>query len=62
MPCYDVVNLVTLTKPNLIHEMPCGYGTLRTTAVRILPKSPAELRRSLKVLLICQLLQNFSIL
>jgi hypothetical protein len=35
MPYYDVANLVTLTKTNLIHEMPCGYGTLRTTAVRI---------------------------
>ena len=35
MPYYDVVNGVTLTKPYLIHEMPCGYGTLRTTGVRI---------------------------
>ena len=34
MPYYDVANLVTLTKTNLIHEMPCGYGILRTTAVR----------------------------
>ena len=35
MPYYDIANLVTLTETNLIHEMPCGYGTLRTTAVRI---------------------------
>ena len=35
MPYYDVANLVTVTKTNLIHEMHCGYGTLRTTAVRI---------------------------
>jgi len=35
MPYYDVVNLVTVTKPNLIHKMPCGYGTLGTIAVRI---------------------------
>jgi hypothetical protein len=35
MQYYDVANLVTVTKMNLIHEMPCGYGTLRSTAVRI---------------------------
>jgi len=34
MPYYNVANLVTLTKMNQIHEKPCGYGTLRTTAVR----------------------------
>ena len=34
MAYYDVANRVTQTKTNLIHEMPCGYGTLRTTAVR----------------------------
>ena len=26
---------MTLTKTTLIHEMPCGYGTLKPTAVRI---------------------------
>jgi hypothetical protein len=35
MPYYDVADLVSPTKTNLIHEMPCGYGNLRTTAVRI---------------------------
>jgi len=35
MPYNDVVNLVTVTKTNMIDEMPCGYGTLRTTGVRI---------------------------
>jgi len=35
MPYYDVGNLVTVTKTNMIDEMPCGYGTLRTTGVRI---------------------------
>jgi hypothetical protein len=35
MPYYDVANLVTVTKTNLIHKMPCGYGTLRTTTERI---------------------------
>jgi len=35
MPYYDVVNLVTVTKTNMIDEMPCGYGTLKTTGVRI---------------------------
>jgi len=35
MPYYDVVKLVTVTKMNIIDEMPCGYGSVRTTAVRI---------------------------
>jgi len=35
MPYYDVANLVTVTKTNMIDEMPCDYGTLRTTGVRI---------------------------
>jgi hypothetical protein len=35
MPYYDAANLVTVTKMNLIYEMPCGYGTLRTTTWRI---------------------------
>jgi len=35
MPHYDVANLLTVTKKNLIDEMPCGCGTLRTTGVRI---------------------------
>jgi len=35
MPYHDVVNLVTITKTNMIDEMPCGYITLRTTGVRI---------------------------
>jgi len=61
-PYHNVANLVTVTKMNMIDEMPSGYGTLRTTAVRIwhpvscraaqrsqlLSKSPADLRRGLK--------------
>jgi len=61
MPYYDVANLVTITKTNMIDEMPCGYGTLRTTATgirhqvsrraaqrsQLLSKSPADLRRGL---------------
>jgi len=35
MPYYDVANLVTKTKMNMINEMPCGCDTLWTTAVRI---------------------------
>jgi len=35
MAYYDVANLATVTKTNIIDEMPCGYGTLRTTGVRI---------------------------
>jgi len=33
MPYHDVANVVTVTKTNMINEMPCGWGTLRTTAV-----------------------------
>jgi len=32
---YEVANLVTETEKNMIDEMACGNGTLRTTAVRI---------------------------
>ena len=35
MADYEVANLLTVTKTNMIDEMPRGYGTLRTTAVRI---------------------------
>jgi len=35
MPDWDVASLVTVTKTKIIDEMPCGYGTLRTTGVRI---------------------------
>jgi len=60
MPYYDVANLVSVTKMNMIDEMPCGYGTLRTTTTvrvwyivshratqrfQLLSKSPADLDR-----------------
>jgi len=32
MPDYDVVNDVTVTKINMINELPGGCGTLRATA------------------------------
>jgi hypothetical protein len=35
MPYYDEVNHVTGTNTNMIDEMPCGYGTVTTTGVRI---------------------------
>jgi hypothetical protein len=35
MPYYEVANLATVTKTNVIDQMPCAYGTLRTTALRI---------------------------
>jgi hypothetical protein len=35
MPYYNVANLVTVTKTNMIDEMPCGFGTFRNTGVRI---------------------------
>ena len=61
MPYYEVANLVTITKMNMIDEMACAYGMLRTTSVKIphqvshqgaqwsplLLKSPTDLRRGL---------------
>jgi len=35
MQYYDVANLVTVTKTNMIDKIPCGCGMLRTTGVRI---------------------------
>jgi hypothetical protein len=35
MPYYDVANLVTVTKTNMINDMPYGSRTLRTTAVKV---------------------------
>jgi hypothetical protein len=35
MPYYDIANLVTVTKTNMINEMHCGYGMLATTGVGI---------------------------
>jgi hypothetical protein len=35
MPYYDVVNLVTVTKTEMIYEMPYSYGTIRSAGVRI---------------------------
>jgi hypothetical protein len=52
MPYYDVANLVTATKTNMIDEMPCGYGTLRTTGVRIrhqVSRRPAQVSAAPKV-------------
>ena len=34
MQIYNKVNPVTITQTNIINEVPCGCGTLRTTAVR----------------------------
>jgi hypothetical protein len=56
MPHYDVVNLVTVTKTNMIDEMACGYGTISTAVVRIWHQvSCRAAQRS-------QLLQNLTIL
>jgi len=35
IPHHYVGNVVTVTKTSMIHELPCGCGTLRTTTVRI---------------------------
>jgi len=32
MAYYEVANLVTVTKTNIIDEMPCAYGTLRVAS------------------------------
>jgi len=32
MPYYEVANLVTVTKTNMIEEMPCAYGTLHVAS------------------------------
>jgi len=32
MPYYEVANLVTVTKTNIIDEMPCAYETLRVAS------------------------------
>jgi hypothetical protein len=47
MPYYDVANLVTVAKTNMIDEMPCGYGTLRTTGENMVPSLPQSLCRGL---------------
>ena len=53
MPYYDVANLVTVTKTNMIDEMPCGYGIRETTCVRIrhyvFRRACAELAAALEV-------------
>jgi hypothetical protein len=36
MPYYEEANLVTITKTNMMDDMPCAYETLRHTALRIL--------------------------
>lgn len=45
MPDYGISNLVTLTKTNIIDEMPFGDGTLRTAGVG---NMAASLRKSLR--------------
>jgi len=56
MPYCNVAKLVTETKTNTIDEMASGYGTIRTTAVRIRHQlSCRAAQRS-------QLLQNWTIL
>jgi len=34
MPYYDIPNIVTVAMINMMDEMPSGYGTLRSNAVR----------------------------
>jgi hypothetical protein len=56
MPYCGVAKFVTIRKKNMIDDMPCGYGTLRITAVRSkhqVSSRPAQ--RS-------QMLQNLAIL
>jgi hypothetical protein len=43
MPNYDVVTLVTVTKTSMINKIPCVFGTIRSTGVRIWHKVSAGL-------------------
>jgi len=47
MPYYEVANLVTVTKTNMIDEMPCAYGTLHVASgpIHILLMYPINLLR-----------------
>jgi len=64
MPYYEVANLVTVTKTNMIDDMPCTYGTLRTTALGIRHKvsSRAALEVSHRPARMSHPLQNLTIL
>jgi len=70
MPYYDVANLGTLTKTNMINEMPCGYRTLRTAGVtiwhqdfcRVCAEVPADSEVSHRPAQWSQQLQNLTIL
>jgi len=53
---YEVANRVTVTKRNMIDEMPCAYGTQRTTTERIWHQVSRRAAQR------CQLLQNLTIL
>jgi len=64
MPYYEVVNLVTVTKTNMIDDMPCAYGALRTTAlgIRHQVSRRAALEVSHRSAGMFHLLQNLTIL
>jgi len=48
LPYYYVTNFVTVIMANVINEIPCGYGTVRTTAMREYgTRSPTERCRDL---------------
>ena len=42
MPWYDVAHRVTVTKTNMIDEMPCGYGTLQNHWCENMAPSPLQ--------------------
>jgi hypothetical protein len=56
MPYYHAANLVTVTKTSMIDKMACGYGTIRTAAVRIWHQSSRRAAQR------SQMLQNLTIL
>ena len=56
------MNLVAVTKTNMIDEMPCGYGTLTTTGMRIRHQVSAALDISRRPAQRSQPLQNLTIL
>jgi len=48
MPYYEVANIVTVTKTNMIDEMPCAYGTLHVASRQIQNNIPTEWEESAK--------------
>jgi len=62
MPYYEVANLVNVTMMNMIDDMLCAYGTLRTTVLSIWHQVSRRVAQQSQLLLKSHVPQNFSIL